>query len=144
MAAKYQMPSFLVGRCEPAAYRHWLNAKANAHVRRDRKRGNETARRESYMLAIHNAVVASEGNDFYTGEPLAWEKISTYSNEESKARRRLYKRELALLPTADHVSDGLGPVDFRICAWRTNDCKNDLSADELLEFCRRVVEFNAR
>jgi hypothetical protein len=114
--------------------------KAGAHLRRDRKRGNKVATGEAYRVAIHAAVVASNGNDFYTGEPLEWERISTYCNDESKARRREYKRELALLPTVDHVGDGLGDPDFRICSWRTNECKNDLTVDELIEFCCRVVD----
>ena len=110
-------------------------------MRRDRKRGNAAAIGERYRVAIHAAVIASNGNDSYTGEPLEWERMSTYRNEESKARRREYKRELALLPTVDHVGDGLGAADFRICAWRTNDCKNDLTVDELVAFCLRIVEY---
>ena len=141
---KYALPSFLEGRCTQDVYERWLRAKADAHVRRDRKRGNAEAIREAYRIAIHAAVIESGGNDYYTGEPLEWERISTYSNEESEARRRAYKRELALLPTVDHVGDGLGAPDFRICAWRTNDCKNDLTADELLAFCRRVIEYAQR
>jgi hypothetical protein len=136
---KYALPHFLAGRCTQAVYERWLYAKAQAHVTRDRKRGNTAATGESYRIAIHAAVVASNGNDCYTGEPLAWERISTYNNEESGTRRRAYKRELSLLPTVDHVGDGLASPDFRICAWRTNDCKNDLSAEELLDFCRRVI-----
>lgn len=138
---KYELPDFLLGRCTQVRYERWLRAKADAHVRRDRKRGNGTAIGEAYRVAIHAAVVASNGSDCYTGEPLEWESISTYCNEESGMRRREYKRELALLPTVDHVGDGLGAPDFRICAWRTNDCKNDLSADELLAFCRRIVAY---
>jgi hypothetical protein len=26
-----------------------------------------------------------------------------------------------------------------ICAWRTNDARHDMTPEELLEFCRRVV-----
>jgi hypothetical protein len=136
---KYALPPFLEGRCEQPVYERWLRARAAAHVKRDRKRGNRTAIGEPYRVAIHAAVLASGGNDYYTGEPLQWERISTYCNEESESGRRGYKRELALLPTVDHVGDGLGAPDFRICAWRTNDCKNDLNADELLAFCRRVI-----
>lgn len=140
---KYALPQFLAGRCTQATYERWLYAKAQAHVTRDRKRGNASAAGESYRIAIHAAVVASNGNDFYTGEPLEWERISTYNNDESSARRRAYKRELSLLPTVDHITDGLGLPDFRICGWRTNDCKNDLSAEELLDFCHHVVRYAA-
>jgi len=91
------------------------------------------------MIAIHAAVVESEGVDFYTGERLAWEQISKYRNEESKTRRREYKREFSMLPTVDHIGDGLGPAAFRICSWRTNDCKNDLTHAELIAFSRSVI-----
>jgi hypothetical protein len=43
---------------------------------------------------------------------------------------------------AGFAGDGLGRADFRICAWRTNGCKNDLSAAELLAFCHRVIEYS--
>jgi hypothetical protein len=141
---KYALPSFLEGRCTPEGYERWLRAKANAHVRRDRARGNLEALREAYRVAIHAAVIGSRGVDHYTGEPLEWERISTYSNEESGRRRREYKRQFAMLPTVDHVGDGLGAPDFRICAWRTNDCKNDLTADELIAFCRRILDYAQR
>jgi len=91
------------------------------------------------MRAIHEAVVASNGKDAYTGEQLAWELISTYDNKKSKVGRREYKKSFGLLPTVDHVSDGLSAPNFKICSWRSNDCKNDLSSDELLDFCRAVL-----
>ena len=138
-STKYALPEFLNGRCAEGAYIRWLDRKAVAHVKRDRQRGNGTATRESYMQAIHRAVIAGEGRDVYTGEPLEWELISTYDNDQSKDGRREYKRQFALLPTVDHVGDGTGPADFVICGWRTNDCKNDLSREELVEFCRAVL-----
>jgi hypothetical protein len=48
------------------------------------------------------------------------------------------------LPTVDHVNDGLGPADFRICAWRTNDAKNDQSLDEFVALCRRVIDYQGK
>jgi len=139
MTKKYQAPSFLDGLHDQAAYERWLHRKAMAHVRRDRKRGNETATGAEYKQAIHAAVIESRGNDSYTGEPLDWSLLSKYSNDESKEFRREYKRLFQLLPSVDHVGDGLGPADFKICSWRTNDCKNDLSHEELVEFCKRVI-----
>jgi hypothetical protein len=136
---KYALPAFLENRCPPEVYVRWLDRKAKAHIERDRKRGNTSAMREAYMLAIHEAVTASGGLDEYTGEPLAWQLISTYDNDKSKAGRREYKRTFALLPTVDHVGDGLAAPDFKICSWRSNDCKNDLSHEELLDFCRAVL-----
>jgi len=120
---KYALPTFLENRCPHEVYVRWLDRKAKAHIKRDRKRGNASDMRESYMLAIHEAVRASGGLDEYTGE----------------AGRREYKRSFALLPTVDHVGDGLAAPDFKICSWRSNDCKNDLSHEELLDFCRAVL-----
>src|SRR5256885_51167 len=122
---KYAFPTFLAGRVSPENYLRWLSRKAMAHIRRDRRRGNTTAMREPYMMAIHKAVDACAGKDCYTGEELAWEKISTYDNDASKDGRRAYKKSLWFLPTVDHVGDGLSAPEFVICSWRTNDCKND-------------------
>lgn len=143
-SAKYPLPLFLAGRITPDTYLRWLGRKAMAHVKRDRKRGNDVATREAYMVAIHGAVVASDGKDAYTGEDLEWHLVSKYDNVESKAGKRAYKRSLCLLPTVDHVGDGTGAPDFLICSWRTNDCKNDLSRAELVEFCRAVIAHHSR
>ncbi len=139
MARKYERPEFLAGTIGQDQYERWLHRKAKAHVNRDRRRGNETASNESYKVAIHAAVMESDGRDFYTGEPLDWSLISTYDNEHSKADGRRYKATLALLPTVDHVDDGLGPADFKICGWRTNDAKNDMTLDEFVSLCEKVL-----
>ena len=81
---KYDLPDFLGGRCTPAQYKRWLQAKATAHARRDRKRDNKSAAISAYKEAIHSAVTASGGFDVYTGLPLKWELISRYDNAEAK------------------------------------------------------------
>jgi hypothetical protein len=136
---KYLLPEFLVRRCTPDDYVKWLEGRAVAHVRRDRKRDHAAARRENYMVAIHAAVIRSGGVDDYTGEELAWENINTYDNEKSRVGRRSYKKSFWSLPTVDHFGEDLTADEFRICSWRTNDCKNDLSDEELVEFCQTVL-----
>ena len=138
---KYALPEFLIGRCDPAGYVDWLSKKAKAHVKRDRHRGHTAATRERYMMAIHQAVVDSKGRDYYTGEPLAWELISTYNNEKSQEGKRIYKKSFWLLPTVDHFGEDLTANAFKICGWRTNDCKNDLTQEELIEFCELVLSY---
>lgn len=138
-SVKYALPPFLVGHVGEAAFIRWLDRKAVAHRVRDRERGNATATRESYMVAIHAAVVQSGGLDAYTGTALRWDQISTYDNEAATQGGRAYKKQFADMPTVDHVGDGLGAPDFVICSWRTNDCKSDLSHDELLAFCRAIL-----
>jgi hypothetical protein len=138
---KYQLPDFLPQEVTRTVYERWLRRKAAAHVKRDRKRGNLAAIGEAYRMAIHHAIMHSGGKDAYTGEQLiiSWSLISQYSNDESQTGRRHYKATLALLPTVDHVGDGLGEADFKICAWRTNAAKNDLTHQEFVALCRRVV-----
>lgn len=136
---RYELPVFLDGRVAKETFGRWLHRKAIAHVKRDRLRLSEAITNTIYKQQIHAAVCASLGLDWYTGEPLAWEKISTYNNEESKADRSKYKAGLALLPTVDHVLRADGAFDFVICGWRTNDAKNDLSLPEFLRLCRLVI-----
>jgi len=140
MPKKYSLPSFLSGVVSQETYERWLRRKAQAHVRRDRRRGNTTAIGESYREAIHSAVIKCAGNDAYTGEALDWYLISQYDNVESKENGRYYKRGFALLPTVDHIGDGSGSANFKICGWRTNDAKNDLELQEFLSVCESVLK----
>ena len=55
---------------------------------------------------------------------------------------RAYKARFALLPTVDHLDDGLGPPAFKICSWRTNDAKHDLALGDFVELCEKVIRHN--
>jgi hypothetical protein len=140
MPKKYQLPPFLLGQITQEVYEHWLRAKAQAHVKRDRHRGNGIAIGKVYRVAIHSAVMKSGGRDAYTGEELDWSIISKYNNDESQEKRREYKHLFALLPTVDHVDNGMGAADFKICSWRTNDAKSDLELPAFLTLCQLVLE----
>lgn len=140
MPRLHTMPEFLVGLVTETVYEKWLSRKADAHVRRDRKRGRK-ATGSQYKEAIHGAVLASNGRDAYTGEMLNWKLISTYRNEDSTAGRHAYKANFALLPTVDHVSAGDTEASFKICGWRTNDAKNDLSHADFIEVCKAVLAY---
>lgn len=140
MPRKHTMPAFLTNTVLPEAYERWLGRKATAHVKRDRKRGYSEVTRALYKEAIHAAVITSGGRDAYTGEELDWKLISTYKNEDSKAGRHGYKSGFALLPTVDHVTAGATEASFRICGWRTNDAKNDLSHEAFLALCALALE----
>lgn len=136
---KYNLPLFLSEKISQEDYERWLRRKAQAHVRRDRHRGNNGAIGEKYRDAIHQAVIQSGGRDSYTGEDLDWSLLSQYDNDQSKEHRRRYKHQFALLPTVDHVGDGTEGADFRICSWRTNDAKHDLELPEFLLVCQAVL-----
>jgi hypothetical protein len=136
---KYQIPAFLASEITQPKYQKWLSGRAVAQLRRDKKRGNTTATTEAYKLAIHQAVSRCGAYDDYTGELLEWSLLGQYRNAESKAQKRLYKARFALLPSVDHIGDGLSGADFKICAWRTNDAKSDLTHEQFVALCRRVV-----
>lgn len=137
---KYQIPDFVTAaNLTQSAYERWLYVRAAAHSKRDKKKGNTTATIEAYKVAIHRAVLHCGGRDSYTGELLDWSLLCKYSNAESEAGGRRYKAAFALLPSVDHVGDGLSGADFNICAWRTNDAKNDLAHEDFVTLCRRVV-----
>jgi hypothetical protein len=142
MPKKYPLPAFLSGVLSQETYERWLRRKAQAHVKRDRRKGNESASGLTYRDAIHGAIVESGGRDAYTGETLQWELISQYDNDESKENGRHYKKGFALLPTVDHVGDGMGPANFKICGWRTNDAKNDLELSEFISVCQAVLSYH--
>jgi hypothetical protein len=139
MSKMFALPSFLQDHVSQDVYTRWLSRKAAAHVKRDRLRSQHEITGSHYRRRIPLAVCESGGADFYTGEPLAWDKLSSYSNEDSKAGRSAYKAGFALLPTVDHVLLDDGRYDFVICGWRTNDAKNDRCHAEFIELCRRVM-----
>ncbi|MCU6499954.1 hypothetical protein LPN04_19345 [Rugamonas sp. A1-17] len=139
----FHLPQFLEGVLSRESYVRWLQRKAQAHIRRDRERGNTTGSVSEYKRAIHEAVCDSRGRDHYTSEELDWHLISTYSNDESKQGKRIYKAKFALLPTVDHVGDGSGPANFKICGWAINDAKGDLPLLDFVRLCQRVLKINA-
>ncbi len=139
MRKKHTLPAFLDGVVSAEAYERWLKRKAAAHVKRDRGRGHQCTG-AAYREAIHAAVILSGGKDAYTGEKLDWRLISTYKNDESESGRHAYKAGFALLPTLDHVTAEATEASFKICGWRTNDAKNDMSTEAFIELCKKVLQ----
>ena len=140
---KYQLPGFLVGVITQERCERWLQRKSMSHSRRDKHRGNHRAKNADYKVAIHDAIVQSKGLDSYTKEKLDWTLLGKWNNEEAKKRGRQHKREFYLLPSADHTNDGRGKPEFKICAMLTNDVKSDLSHEELLDFCEKLLKLQA-
>jgi hypothetical protein len=139
MPLKYELPSFLAGKTSQAMYSKWLKGQSKRNFIRDKGHGNAAITNEVYKVEIHRAVIESNGFDQYTGEALDWSLTGKYDNAESKKGGRKYKAARALLPTIDHCGDGLGPANFKICSWRTNDAKHDLSYNDFIVLCRRVL-----
>jgi hypothetical protein len=135
----YAVPDCIKEKCDQAQYRKWLHRKATAHVRRDRKRFGKELRVSHYKAAIRAAVCAGGERDYYTGEILDWNLVSTYRNADSTAGKAKYKSGFALLPTVDHTLDEHGQQKFVIRSWRVNDAKSDLTEREFRELCEKVL-----
>ncbi len=141
---KYPFPKFLNDICTEKKYLRWLSAKSQAHVCRDKRRGSNYSINEHYKVAIHQAVLLSKGFDFYTGKKLDWHLIGTYDNTKSKKGKRRYKYEFQNLPTVDHVNDVNGKLEVRICSWKVNDAKSDMTLKEFVDLCKNVVKHNSK
>lgn len=139
----YGLPPFLEGVCSVSDYKRWLQRKSTAHVKRDRKRGVASASIAIYKREIHEAVLRCQGLDAYTGLPLRWDLISKYDNNQSSSLKLEYKRQFSDLPTIDHVIDEPDGDQFRICSWKLNDCKSDLSLREFLNVCKLVLKHHS-
>ena len=119
-------------------YSELIQRKAVAVTRRDKRRGGKYSVKEA-IEAIHQAFHRCNGFDPYDGSKLDPELLGTYRNERSKERGAAYKREMAMLPTVDHVTAEPVP-DFEIVSWQTNDAKGDMPPEEFISYCRRVVQ----
>jgi hypothetical protein len=140
---KYPPPTFLPN-LKSDAYGKWLQRKAQTNVNRDRKRGNKTAKIGEYKKAIHQTLKKSNGKDYYTGKKLDWAKLNQWNNEEAKSDGRNYKKKFRNSPSVDHVGNGLGKPNFKICSWCVNDAKNDLTENEFIELCKQILEYRKR
>ena len=119
-------------------YRKMLQRKAVAVTRRDKRRDGKYSVKEA-IEAIHEAFHRCNGFDPYDGSKLDPELLGTYDNNRSKEKGAAYKREMAMLPTIDHVTAKPVP-DFEIVSWQTNDAKGDMPPKEFIDYCRRVVQ----
>jgi hypothetical protein len=138
-ARLYSLPECLNDLVPEDQYRKWLQRKAQALVKRDRKRGNTQAAIAIYKEAINRAILRDGACDWYTGEELDWRLIGTYRNDTAKMAGRDIKRQMSHLPTVDHEDGGLGEPQFRLCGWSVNDAKNDLSLEDFVQLCKKVL-----
>jgi hypothetical protein len=88
--------------------------------------------------AIVGAIERSEGRDFYTGEALDWNLISTWVGAEEGTVASVYRRKFWNLPSVDHDFTNPAKTAFHICSWRMNDSKNDQTLQEFLDLAAKV------
>lgn len=139
---KYELPGQIKLQCDEETYNRWLYRRAASLRKRDEKHSVSNLKTlKEYRDNIHKAVLNADGVDAYTGEHMNWSLIGTYENSRASEEGKAYKKQFAAMPTVDHDYDENGSFQFRICSWRTNDCKNDLSVEELIIFCRKILQF---
>jgi len=128
---KYEMPSFIKPEKETAYFR-WLGRKAMILRKRDERYGCKVKPRKTYKEKIHEAVLKSNGKDFYTGLSLDWSLISRFNGNN------YHSLDTSVLPTVDHF-DGRCSLKFVICSWLVNDMKGNMSYKKFLEMCAAVI-----
>ena len=99
----------------------------------------------SYTKKMYKEKISDneyKGTDYYTGEMLDWCLIGSWNNEKAK-KVHGYKCKFHNMPTLEHIDrDNLSNnLDFAICGWAVNDAKNDLSKDNFIELCKKVVAY---
>jgi hypothetical protein len=139
MPSNFLLPAFLHDKVDLQRYNRWLNGRATAHCVRDIKREHESPSVSRYKELIHEAVCASDGRDYYTGEMLDWHLLSTYDNNLAKLGKHAYKKGFDRLPSVDHETADATMVTFRICGWATNDSKHAFSTEEFVELARKIL-----
>lgn len=119
-------------------YSELIQRKAVAVTRRDKRRGGKYSTKQA-IEAIDQAFHRCNGFDPYDGSKLNPNLLGKYDNKASKEKGAAYKREMAMLPTVDHVKAEPVP-DFEIVSWQTNDAKGDMTPEGFIAYCSRVVE----
>lgn len=140
---KYPLPAYLKGVQTPYVYSHWVVGKSATVYRRDCRRKRPYALKSSqgeYGDAIHEAMIAGNGIDPFTGDRLRFELIDKY--DPVKARGDIiYEKSFDLIPTVDHIDPEADVLALEICSQRMNLCKSEQNPAEFLEMCRKIVEY---
>jgi hypothetical protein len=155
---KYPLPPCLAGVCSAPKYHKWLTCKADQLQKRDKKLNRPYAQKLSqadYKMKIHEAVMKNDGFDPYTGDPLRWDLIGKWDdNQESplkacrsfpgSTRYRAMKREFFLLPVIDHVDPDASNLEMEIVSWIVNEGKSRMTPEEYIRLCAKVIGHGRR
>lgn len=140
-APVYMVPDRLKQYFTQKQYKDWLTRKARPHRKRDNLRWGTQHTLEAYKLAIHKAVLNSNDLDPYTGEKLDW--TCRYVNEDSQKGKLSYRNKTRNLPTVDHKDPESRVPDFELISWIVNSAKHDLTKEQFLDLCKKVVDKNS-
>jgi hypothetical protein len=141
---KYFLPDFLKGIVPEAQYRRWLVRKASHLYHADKKQNRPcvaNATGSQYKALIHRAVQNNGLSDPFTGQTLRWRLLGAWDDSFTKNPGKELVKKFSLLPTIDHVDPCGKTPAFEICSWLVNRCKADLTPQEFVAQCGRIVEF---
>jgi hypothetical protein len=143
---KFPLPSYLQGTTtSQATYNKWLVRKSNTLHANDLLRKRPYALNGSahlYAQLINDSVIANGLTDPFTGDRLHWDQILTWDDTKDKGHNNIV-REFFLLPTVDHKYPYGETLEFEICSWLINSCKNDQTPEEFIAMCRMVWDFRS-
>jgi hypothetical protein len=142
--ALYFLPDFLHGVLTLDQYRKWIEDKSHHVFVKDRKRRRPCVAGHScadYKMAIHQAICANGPLDPFTGEEMAWNLVGVLDPDKAREDKNIFMKKYGLLPSIDHTNPAAIELDFEVCSLLVNACKNNLTADEFVGMCKKVVAF---
>ena len=118
-------------------YVEWLERQAQNCRTRDSKGARRPI--DEYREAIHKAVLKSNGVDYYTGEPLEWNRLN---HDKPMGGGQHNHRIRGRYPSVDHYH-GVDRLQYRICAGSVNHAKGALSHQQFVTLCRKVAQHHS-
>jgi hypothetical protein len=140
---KYSLPSFLEGMLTERAYGLWVSKIAMAALRHDRERKRPFAAntsRSEYGKIVHEAVIAGNGTDPFTGDRLRFDLVDTYDFRKALGDVA-YEKQFDDMPTVDHIDPDAKELALEICSWRINFCKSRQTPGEFLDMCETITAY---
>jgi len=94
-----------------------------------------------YREKIYGAVVTNGKIDPFTSDNLRWDLIQTW-DPKTNIGHNDYMKTFCLLPTVDHKDPYSKDIEFEICSWLVNSCKNDQSPEEFGHMCATIANYH--
>jgi hypothetical protein len=139
----YPVPQLIHGQTSQNVYNAWVQERGDTLLYRDKERGRPYAldgTSQLYKDLINNAVVIGGNLDPFTGDALRWSQIETWDPKKDIGHDNFMK-QFSLMPTVDHKDPYGSVIDFEICSWLINSCKNDQTPEEFIYMCTMISKY---
>lgn len=117
------------------AYCAWLNRETKRLRTRDKGWFTQPPA-DAYIVALHQAVLLSQGRDCYTGHPLQWRLLARPRRTTTGRRRHIAQGRR---PSVDHLN-GTHQLAFRMCEANVNEAKGPMSHQQFVKLCKAVAD----